>query len=493
MMASDDKLNIGERPTRLPGSLVVLQPHPVCQYGSAGVRFLKLPEKIKQLIREEALFVLSDSGGKDSQAMRILVRWHVPQNRRMVIHASLGDVEWPGALSHAHAGALRDGVPFKVARARKTFFEMVHRRAASRPDAPCWPSAGNRQCTSDLKRDPINREVRRYMKARGLKKVVMCMGIRAEESPGRAKLEPLRFSKRNSLAGREWWEWLPIHALSREQVFAVIEAAGETPHPAYAAGNDRLSCMFCILGSKNDLRNAAIYNPGLYRRYVELEQSSGYAMHQSRKPLIKLTGIECDAAAGQRSVTSAEYGPLSGAEETERRSRALSPLKPGPPRGIPKEGRRHRALARGPHDQAQTRAGATSRRRGCVGRACRNAAAALRGRRGEPFDMADGRIRRETLLVRGVGVGRWQPDPPLQQSRPRWAHGTGQGCYQPGVVLARCQEARADTQRERRRRDGRQPRVRGARLACSRGNTGLAKSGGVTAGRDRHLEGMRRR
>ena len=246
------------------------------------------------MINSGALVVLNDSGGKDSQAMRIVVRDLVPRDQVVVVHASLGEVEWPGALEHAKAGAERDGFPFIVAKAVKTFFEMVERRYAVRPgpNSSCWPSAANRQCTSDLKRGPIEREVRRVMKERGLQSVVTCMGIRAEESPKRAKLDVLKRSERNSVAGRDWWEWLPIHGMTRSEVFKTISDAGESPHPAYAAGNERLSCMFCIMGSKNDLRNAAIANPGLYRKYLEVEERTGYTMHQSRISLRVLTGVD---------------------------------------------------------------------------------------------------------------------------------------------------------------------------------------------------------
>lgn len=254
-----------------------------------------LPDEIARLRDAGALFALSDSGGKDSQAMRIAVLRVVPAAQVVVVHASLGDVEWPGALEHAQAGAERNGLPFIVALARKTFFEMVAHRYAVRPGAPSWPSASTRQCTSDLKRGPITRELRRVLRERGLCAIVSCMGIRAEESPHRAKASVVKRSDLNSVAGRDWWEWLPIHEMTRAEVFALIASSGETPHPAYALGNDRLSCMFCIFGSKNDLRNAAIANPALYRRYVEMEQRTGYTMHQSRQALTVLTGVEVPA------------------------------------------------------------------------------------------------------------------------------------------------------------------------------------------------------
>jgi hypothetical protein len=49
------------------------------------------------------------SGGKDSQATLIeLLRLGVPRGQIVVVHASLGEAEWPGALEHAqqHAEAV---------------------------------------------------------------------------------------------------------------------------------------------------------------------------------------------------------------------------------------------------------------------------------------------------------------------------------------------------------------------------------------------------
>lgn len=247
---------------------------------------------IAQLIADGALFVANHSGGKDSQAMLIRLLEIVPRKQLIVIHASLGDVEWPGALEHAKQQADEASLPFIVATAVKTFFQMVEHRYAVRPgpNSPCWPSAKNRQCTSDLKRGPIEREVRRYAGARGFTKIVSCMGIRAAESSGRAKQFPFRKNEGGSVAGRSWYEWLPIHDMTTAKVFETIELAGQRPHWAYAAGNQRLSCMFCIMGSASDIANAAKHNPVLFARYVEVEKRTGYTMHMSRKPLTELAG-----------------------------------------------------------------------------------------------------------------------------------------------------------------------------------------------------------
>lgn len=251
------------------------------------------------MIAAGALVVANHSGGKDSQAMLIRLLEVVPARQLLVVHACLGEVEWEGALEHAQQQAEAAGLPFLVAHAVKTFLEMVERRFAVRPgpNSSCWPSASNRQCTSDLKRDPITREVRRYAKEHGYSTIITCLGIRAAESPGRAKRPVLSRSARNSIAGRDWWEWLPIHDMGTAEVFLTIDKAGQKPHWAYAAGNERLSCVFCIMGSARDLANGARHRPDLLAKYLEVEKRTGYTMHQSRRPLEEL--IEKGQKAGE--------------------------------------------------------------------------------------------------------------------------------------------------------------------------------------------------
>jgi 3'-phosphoadenosine 5'-phosphosulfate sulfotransferase (PAPS reductase)/FAD synthetase len=255
-------------------------------------------EQLQDLIAKRALFVVNHSGGKDSQALFIRLLKIIPREQLLTVHAALGEVEWQGALELARDQAAAAGVPFVVARPVKSFLEMVEQRFARRPSVPSWPSASTRQCTSDLKRGPIDREIRRYAKAHGFPIVVSCAGIRAQESSARAKAVVFRVNERNSIAGRQWFDWLPIHELTTAQVFAEIYAAGQEPHWAYAAGNERLSCVFCIMGSRRDLANGAKHRPELLAKYVELEQRTGYTMHMSRKPLLELIA-EAAAAVDQ--------------------------------------------------------------------------------------------------------------------------------------------------------------------------------------------------
>lgn len=244
-------------------------------------------DNVADLVAAGALVVSNHSGGKDSQAMLIKLLDIVPRDQLLVVHASLGAMEWPGAMELARDQAASADIPFIVATAAKTLLEMVARRFETRPEVPSWPSANTRQCTSDLKRGPIQREVRRYAKANGFKVIVNCLGLRAEESPGRAKRPA--FSKIGiSNSVNTWYEWLPIHDMLTADVFSAISGAGQKPHYAYALGNDRLSCVFCIMGSRGDIGNGARQHPELLGQYDALEKHTGYTMHMSRIPLVEL-------------------------------------------------------------------------------------------------------------------------------------------------------------------------------------------------------------
>lgn len=265
-----------------------------------------LPQ-ILELVARGALFVVSHSGGKDSQAMMALVRELVPQDQLLVVHAPLHGMEWEGTLEHVEA---------TIGEAPLVLAEAVDKAGNTRSllarveERGMFPSPSQRWCTSDFKRGPIEREIRRYMKANGFTIAVNCMGLRGDESDGRecgldrkafkaarkagqdAQAVTLAPNARLSKAGREVYDWLPIHALTVEEVFAVIAAAGQEAHWAYSKGMTRLSCCFCIMASAEDLRTSARHNPRLYAEVVALEKRVGHTMSMSRKGLEEVTGIK---------------------------------------------------------------------------------------------------------------------------------------------------------------------------------------------------------
>lgn len=119
---------------------------------------MRIPPEIKDLIGRGALVAIDHSGGKDSQAMTIrLVEAGIPRDQLLIVHATLGNVEWPGTISRIEQTGF--GLPLAIAKPRRSFFEMVRSRGM-------FPSPRYRQCTSDQKRGPVERELRRYLAAK---------------------------------------------------------------------------------------------------------------------------------------------------------------------------------------------------------------------------------------------------------------------------------------------------------------------------------------
>ena len=246
------------------------------------------PQPCQDLIAQGALCAVNTSGGKDSQTMTILLSREIPARQLVAIHAPLEDVEWPGTVDFIRA-TLPPGIPLVMApvASGETLLQRIERRGL-------FPHPRRRYCTSDFKRTPIERELRRYLKANprhhGL--IVNAMGFRRDESAERAKRNPWSHNPRNSKAGRSWYDWLPIFDFSETDVFNTIAAAGQTPHPVYANGLTRCSCSFCIYGSASDLAKAARLRPDLYRRFVALERRLNHTLSPSGRPLPEITGVQ---------------------------------------------------------------------------------------------------------------------------------------------------------------------------------------------------------
>ena len=256
---------------------------------------------IAELVERGALFVVSHSGGKDSQALALFIEANVPAAQIVYVHATLGRFEWDGVIEHIEgtiAGELELAQAIDKAGNEKSFEDMVLSRRM-------FPSPKNRQCTSDLKRGPIAKVIRRLSKETGRKLIVECTGVRADESPQRMRstVESFAFDKRNSKAGREWYAMAPIADWTTAEVFAYIASKGQQPHSAYAAGMSRLSCCFCIMASKADQKRAAELRPELYAEMVALEQHVDHTMSMTRKPLEQTTGIKADADKVRRHLS----------------------------------------------------------------------------------------------------------------------------------------------------------------------------------------------
>jgi 3'-phosphoadenosine 5'-phosphosulfate sulfotransferase (PAPS reductase)/FAD synthetase len=244
--------------------------------------------------------VLNSSAGKDSQAMLDFVveqcdQAHVGRDRLVVAHADLGRVEWPGTRELAGEQARHYGLAFyAVRRPQGDLLDHIAKRGM-------FPSPAARFCTSDHKRGQIQTLFTR-LTAQALQtgpcpvRILNCLGLRAEESPARAKKKPFDRDVRSSNGKRVVDVWLPIHGWTTEQVWQRIRASGVRHHPAYDLGMPRLSCCFCIFSPRSALLLAGKHNPELLAEYVAVERQIG---HTFRKEL-PLASIQEALASGEQ-------------------------------------------------------------------------------------------------------------------------------------------------------------------------------------------------
>jgi 3'-phosphoadenosine 5'-phosphosulfate sulfotransferase (PAPS reductase)/FAD synthetase len=140
-----------------------------------------------------------------------------------------------------------------------------------------WPSSAARWCTSDWKTRQVRKLYTRLASEHSgpdKAKILSCLGIRAQESPERAK--KAGFKDGIVATGNQHVdEWYPIFGWPEEQVWNTIDDSGIPYHDAYDKGMGRLSCVFCVFAPKEALAIAAEHNPELFKTYLELEQTVG--------------------------------------------------------------------------------------------------------------------------------------------------------------------------------------------------------------------------
>lgn len=233
-----------------------------------------------------------------------------------------------------------------VGHARYDLLGGIQNRMQTRPDVPPFPSSAARYCTAGWKRDVISRWMRNNIPDG--ENAVCAIGLRREESPARAK-KPYWAERANASARtkqRRVVDWYPILDFSAADVWRIlgyslgelidiqarvqqfrtedhstdetlsfIKTLGFTAHPAYALGNDRVSCAMCVLANRNDLANGAEFNPEIAGELAAIEAASGYTFTQ--KIAIERLIEQLPEAAAQRARAALEK---AGAKHGEIRA-----------------------------------------------------------------------------------------------------------------------------------------------------------------------------
>lgn len=240
-------------------------------------------DEVRRLVAthgDELAFVVNQSGGKDSTRMLGMIRSEFPNSPTYAVMADTGfEHEAPiSAAGFARSRCAEFGLNLSVVRnPKRTYLQMVEQRGM-------FPSPQFRQCTSDLKRGPIDK----FVRSLGHKLILNCIGIRAEESNPRSRLSPLCGNQSLTTRQRTVLTWLPIFGESLRQVLEWHWANAVPLHPVYVpeyhrdgtAGGylRRLSCRVCIFSTDVDLAAIRANDPVAFTMVSDLERKLKFTM-----------------------------------------------------------------------------------------------------------------------------------------------------------------------------------------------------------------------
>jgi 3'-phosphoadenosine 5'-phosphosulfate sulfotransferase (PAPS reductase)/FAD synthetase len=206
------------------------------------------------------------SGGKDSTALLLWLR-----ERGVPFTAVFCDVGWEHPFTYAYVEEINRtllGGKLVTVRNERWFApgseepgglrQLVAKRGRV-------PSAKARFCTEELKVYPM----RDWLRALGDEATVY-QGIRAEESPSRAKLPEREWS-----ATYDAWVERPLFRWSAADVFALLERHGVPANPLYSLGAKRVGCFPCIMTRHAELLRLHRTLPEVWDRIAELEAAAG--------------------------------------------------------------------------------------------------------------------------------------------------------------------------------------------------------------------------
>lgn len=245
------------------------------------------------------------SGGKDSLALVLhLIEQGVPRHKIELHHHDIDGrgptfMDWACTPAYCRAVAEHLGVPLYFSWREGGFLReltKVNARSApvffERPDGSVGQGGGIKgsistrvgfpQQTADLKLrwcsgsgkvDVMAIAITNQPRFIG-QRILVLTGERAQESASRAKRQTFT-PHRTHAQKRHVDQWLPIHAWSAEEVWAIIRRHGIVPHLAYQLGWSRLSCMTCIFASPNQWATIRLIFPARFAMIAEREAATG--------------------------------------------------------------------------------------------------------------------------------------------------------------------------------------------------------------------------
>jgi len=211
-----------------------------------------------------AMVVASVSGGKDSTALSLYLTEQGIEHRRV-----FADTGWEEPRTYEYLDYLRSVLgPIDTVQSEiGGMVDLIRQRQM-------FPSQRFRFCTSELKVIPI----KKYLDALPVAPVSV-VGIRAEESVSRSKMEEWEWSD-----AFDCWVWRPLINWSEQDVIDIHTRHGVLPNPLYLDINaSRVGCFPCIYSKKKEIETFAKVAPEKVALIEKLEAEQTELAGQRRE------------------------------------------------------------------------------------------------------------------------------------------------------------------------------------------------------------------
>lgn len=175
-------------------------------------------------------------------------------------------------------------------KAKRRALSVLHPTGIPFLDLCLWkgrfPSTRSRFCTDELKVTVLHQQAFNDIFAMGYERIVSWQGVRADESPSRAKLESIELEFGDYDTGAGLWNYRPILKWSAEEVFDFHRKHNIPWNPLYEQGMGRVGCMPCVNVRKEELATIASRFPEELQRVYEWEALVSMASKRGSSTLI---------------------------------------------------------------------------------------------------------------------------------------------------------------------------------------------------------------
>jgi 3'-phosphoadenosine 5'-phosphosulfate sulfotransferase (PAPS reductase)/FAD synthetase len=333
--SADTPVLLGHTETSIYGLGAPIRPRIPGKQDTDYSREIYLPELLP--LEDYDLIIVLFSGGKDSAAayFRLLERG-VPKEKIELWHHDIDGghpdrrMDWPVTLPYVRAFAGTENVRLRVSWRRHGFFGEFYRVGASMPieydgdtgtkicrlsdkqtdsarirfleahttaELDKLKSYGTRLkfpaksgdlrrrwCSAYLKIDVASAVIRNLEQTKAEVKILLVSGERRGESAGRAKYNEMELHTTHAAvkAHRTVHHWRSVIDYTLRDVWEVCRRHELTPHPCYACGWNRCSCMTCIFSLPSHWAGIRELFPDEYAALRQDELRLGFTIDNQR-------------------------------------------------------------------------------------------------------------------------------------------------------------------------------------------------------------------